>query len=251
MINREKTFSHELEVFRIEVDSAIQFFYARLSIHSFLVKNEKALRLVNETPLFWLTIAGALQTSFFISLGRIFDQETKTHNVYKLLKISQDNSDIFSKEALEARKRKESENANEWIDDFMKNVYVPTDSDFRRLKKLVSKYRQVYENGYQDIRHKVFAHKEKSEPDDVHKLFEKINTHEVQKMLVFLEHLYICLRELFNNGTKPVLLLIKTMSKAEIPEGQITQVQEHMVRETEKFFRMLSSIPNQEMHRIC
>ena len=252
MEDRENIFRHELEVFRTEVESAIQFFYASLSISASLTENEKALRLVNETPLFWRTIFGALQTSFFIVLGRIFDQNSK-HNVDRLLKAAQSNADIFSKEALEARKRKGSESASDWIDDYMKDVYVPTVNDFRRLRKCVSKYRKVYKSGYRDIRKEIFAHKELSKSDAVQKLFDKTNKREAQKLLIFLKCLYDCLWELFNNGKKPLLRPMKysvsAMGMAEIPEWQSTHVQEHMVHETEKFFRILSSVPNQEMHR--
>ena len=73
---REDIFSHELEVFRAEAESAIQFFYAYLGIHASLADNKRALEIVNEAPLFWRTNAGALHTSFFIALGRVFDQNS-------------------------------------------------------------------------------------------------------------------------------------------------------------------------------
>jgi hypothetical protein len=253
MKEREDAFSHELEVFRTEAQSAIQFFYAYLSINAALADNEKALRIVNETPLFWRTNAGALQTSYFIVLGRVFDQSS-SHNIDRLLQAAQDNADIFSKEALEARKRKGSENAGEWIEDYMKDVYVPTVSDFRRLRKHVSKYRKIYVNGYRDIRRKVFAHKELLKSDDEQQLFAKTNTREMQKLLIFLNRLYECLWQLFHNGRKPVLrpmkYSVKAMRKAEIPKWQSGHVQEDMVHETEKFFRILSSVPNKAIRRM-
>jgi hypothetical protein len=251
MKNRENAFSHELEVFKTEAESAIQFFYAYLTIHAALADNEKALQIVNEAPLFWLTIAAALQASSHIALGRVFDQNSN-HNVDRLLKVAQDNKDIFSKGALEARKRMGSANADEWIDDYMKGVYVPTASDFRRLRKHVSKYRRVYKNGCRDIRHKFYAHKALSTPDDVQKLFAKTNIPEMQKLVIFLGRLYDCLWELFHNGRKPVLRpmkwSVKAMRKAGIPKWQSRLVQEQMVHETERFFRILSCLPNQEVH---
>jgi len=156
MKEREDIFRHELEVFRTEAESAIQFFYAYHSIHAFLADNDKALQIVNKAPLFWRTNVGALQTSFFIVLGRVFDQNSN-HNIGRLLKTSQNNADFFSKEALEGRKRKDSKNADEWIDDYMKDAYEPTVSDFRRLRKYVSKYRKIYVNEYRDIRRKIYA----------------------------------------------------------------------------------------------
>ncbi|MCK4820169.1 hypothetical protein KA005_30670, partial [bacterium] len=100
---------------------------------------------------------------------------------------------------------------------------------------------------------KVYAHKELSKPDDMQKLFAKTNVPEMQKLLIFLKRLYECLWELFHNGRKPVLrpmkYSLKAMRKAEIPKWQSSHVQEHMVQEIEKFFRIISSVPNQKMHR--
>lgn len=252
MKDRENTFSHELEVFGTEAELVIQFFYTYLSIYASLAYNEKALRLVNKTPLFWQTIVRALRQSSFITLGRIFDQGSK-HNVDRLLNVARDNAVIFSKEALKDRKIKGCENANEWIGAFMKDVYVPTVSDFRRFKKYVSMYRKVYNNAYRDIRRKRIAHLELSNPDEVQKLFAKINTSEMQDLSTFPKRLHTCLWELFYNGREPVLRpmehSINAMRMAKTPDWQSKPVQEHMVRETENFFRIISAVPNQEMHR--
>ena len=248
--DREEAFLQELEIFRTEAESAIQCLYAYLTLHATLADDKKALRIVNKTPLFWQTNVGALQTSFFIVLGRVFDQNSN-HNIDRLLKVAQDNIDIFSKEALKARKKKDSKNADEWIDDFMKDVYPPAHSDFRRLRKHVAKYRKIYIDGYCDIRRKVFAHKELSKVSDVQQLFAKTNIREMERLLIFLNRLYSCLWQLFHNGRKPVLRAmrysVKSMRTAETPKWQSRHVQELMVQETEKFFRMLSSAHDQKM----
>jgi hypothetical protein len=94
----------------------------------------------------------------------------------------------------------------------------------------------------------VYAHKELTKPDDVQKLFAKTNVPEMQELLIFLKRLYECLWELFHNGRKPVLrpmkYSVKAMRKVEIPKWQSSHVQEHMVQEIEKFFRIISSVPN-------
>ncbi|MEW6108163.1 MAG: hypothetical protein AB1632_03190 [Nitrospirota bacterium] len=252
MKNREDKFNHELEVFRTEIDSAIQFFYAYVTMNAALAGNKDALDMVNRTPLFWKTVSGALQTSFFIALGRIFDQHQKSqHNIDKLIRIAQDNAIIFSKEELEVRARGRSANSSEWIDDFMKRAYVPRADDFRRLRRYVSKYRKIYEKVYRDIRHKLYAHKELSNPDDVKGLFAKTNIREIQKLLIFLNKLHFALWLLFHNGNKPVLRQMKysvnRMRRREIPKWESTHIQEHMVNETEKFFKLLSSIPKRSL----
>ena len=243
---KEDIFTQELEVFRTEVDSAIQFFYVYLTINATLADNKKAHYLVNKTPLFWKTNIGALQTAFFITLGRIFDQKSE-HNVDKLLGIAQEQCPIFSTEALEGRKRKGSPNADQWISEYMRGVYVPTAHDFRRLRAYVQKYRRIYEDRYRDIRKKIYAHKELSKIEDVQRLYAKTNIREIEKLLIFLNRLYQALWQLFHNGRKPTLRPMKysvaSMRKAEVPKWQSRHIQQEMVDETERFFEILSVAP--------
>ena len=236
----EDKFIHELEVFRTEVQSATQFFYAYLAIHSEIAGNKEALKLVNETPLFWKTNIGALQISLFITLGRIFDKTSK-HNIDSLIKTAVKNKNIFSKTSLEARKRNGSNNADEWIDDYMKTVYVPEDADFSRLQKHIEKYRKLYDSNYRKIRNKIFAHKEFSKPSQTQKLFKKTNIRELERIFTFLNKLYEALWQLFNNGRKPILrpvpYSLKSMKKSKTPKGYPITVQEKIVQETVAFFK--------------
>lgn len=121
MIQPEDIFANELEVFRTEAESGIQFFYSYLAVHAVAGEHKEVHRLLNRAPLFWNTALGALQTSTFIALGRVFDQQSK-HNVDRLLKIAQSNMAIFSKEALAGRKRRGSANADEWLDEYLRDV---------------------------------------------------------------------------------------------------------------------------------
>ncbi len=249
MKDKENIFTQELEAFRVEIESATQFLYADLAMNAVLAKDKHKLEIVNRTPLFWRTTAGALHTSFFITLGRIFDQKSN-HNVDKILSIAQKQIVIFSKEALEIRKRAGSANAAEWIDGYMKDVYIPTANDFRKLRKYVGKYRTIYEKVYRDIRHKVIAHKELSNSADIYALYKKTNITEMQKLIVFLNQLYHALWHLYHNGNKPVLRRMKysakRMIKADIPKWQSSYVQERMVADTVQFFQMLSTVKSSE-----
>jgi hypothetical protein len=185
-------------------------------------------------------------------LGRIFDQKSN-HNIDKILSVAQRHIEIFSKEALEKRKRAGSANAAEWIDEYMKSVYVPTAEDFRRLRKYVAKYRKIYETVYKDIRHKVIAHKELSNVDDIHALYAKTNIAEMQKLLIFVNKLYHSLWQLYHNGNKPVLRQMKystkRMIRAELPKWQSHHVQERIVADTVHFLKLLSKIPKEQLNR--
>src|SRR5438093_6294764 len=99
MTNIEKEFDRELEVFRGECESAAQFFFGYLAIHEVAKRREVVFRLLNQNTLFWNTVAGALQTAAIIAIGRVFDQSSP-HNIYKVLRLAQDNPSMLSKASL-------------------------------------------------------------------------------------------------------------------------------------------------------
>jgi hypothetical protein len=55
------------------------------------------------------------------------------HNINQLLRIAQDNPQIFSKDALARRKQGNNPAPPEWLRDYMQSVREPTPKDFRRL----------------------------------------------------------------------------------------------------------------------
>ncbi|MBX3628129.1 MAG: hypothetical protein KF892_24175 [Rhizobacter sp.] len=180
-------FEAQLELFRTEAQSAIQFFYAWDATHAVAAKDKAVVRLLNQAPLFWNTALGALQSSSLVALGRIFDPDQNNHSVTRLLALAHKNLDIFSKGSLADRKRKLSENADEWLDEYLKHVYEPTGDDFRRLKRHVAKRRKLYEEIYRPLRHKVLAHRGVATKAEVSALFAKTNLQELRQLLIFLE----------------------------------------------------------------
>jgi hypothetical protein len=244
-VTPEQQFENELEIFRTEMEAAVQFFYAYLTIHAVARDRPAIYRLLNRTPLFWNTNLGALQTGSFIVLGRIFDQSSK-HNVDRLLKIGQTNLSIFSKAALGARRQRDDPDAIAWLGTYLKDVYVPTSKDFRHLRSLVRKHRATYAAKYRDLRHKLFAHKEVSDPAAVSALFAKTNVRELQRILLFLLALYDALWMLFANGRKPVLRM-RRYSVARIRKkpsvGKGSTLQERLIREIEQFLLAAAAQP--------
>jgi hypothetical protein len=135
-------FEEELEIFRTETQKATQCFYAFLSVHAVAADRDAVRRLLNMAALFWNTSLGALQTSTFIALGRIFDQGSR-HNVDSLFKTAQDDLAVFSKDALATRKQGTNPVPPEWLAEYLRTAYVPTATDFRRLRGYVRRYRKT------------------------------------------------------------------------------------------------------------
>jgi hypothetical protein len=200
----ETQFERELEIFRTEAEGGTQFFYAYLAVHAVAAHRKAVRRLLNETPLFWNTCLAALQTASFMTLGRIFDHDSD-HNLSKLLRITQDHPEIFSKAALGRRKQGNNPEPATWLTEYLGDSYEPTARDFRRIRAHVRKRRKIYESNYRDIRHKWFAHKAVSDQTEIAALFSKTNIRELEQLLAFLRSLYEALWQLFFNGRKPIL----------------------------------------------
>jgi hypothetical protein len=232
-------FGGELELFRTEAESAIQFFYAWDATHAVAATSPKVRRLLNEAPLFWNTSLGALQASTLVALGRLFDPDLNNHSVTKLLASAHSNLQIFSAQALAGRKRSQNTNADEWLPEYLKTVYEPTGEDFRRLKRHVAVRRKIYEEKYRPLRHKVFAHRGVATRDEVADLFAKTNIRELQQLLVFLRRLHQALWELYFNGRKPVLqpsrFSVQRMLDAPFPNPNRGTLQERLVHEVRTF----------------
>lgn len=240
----DEKFRQELEVFRTEEESGTQFFYAYLGVHAIAYDNENVHRLLNTAPLFWNTCLGALQTAAFIALGRVFDQGS-THNLDKVLRIAQENSQIFSKAALARRKHDGTGERPDWLDDYLRNVYEPIPQDFRRLRAHVKRRRKIYEVNYRDVRHKFFAHKAVSDPADAALLFSKGTNRELQQLFTFLGSLHEALWQLFHNGLKPVLrpvrYSVKRIRTLPSPRFRRGSTQEQILREAEAFLLVASA----------
>jgi len=199
----EQRFETELEAFRVDGESAAQFFYAFQTIHYRASSDASLTRLLDRTPMYWNTSLGALREAAFTSLGRVFDSDGRTHNIHRLLKIGQQHNEIFTAAALEARKRTASANASDWIDEFMSDIHEPTAEDWRRLRKHVAKWENVYRRNYRDIRHKVYAHRQRITELETQQLFAKTSYDELEQLFGFLDALYEALWRLYHNGQKP------------------------------------------------
>jgi hypothetical protein len=210
-------FAYELEIFRREAEGGTQFLYQYLAIRAVGGDNQAVYKLLQAAPLFWNTTLAALQLGAFITLGRIFDQDSRAHNLSRLLRLAQDHPEIFTK------------------------GYKPKTSDFRQWRAHVRKRRSIYEARYRDLRRKFFAHKEVVESADVEALFARTNTRELQLIFGFLSRLYEMLWQLFVNGRKPALrparYSIKSIRKRPTSAWKQKSVQEKITHEVEDFLR--------------
>lgn len=188
-----------LERVRKDSDSAVQFMYAWVSFNACAGETATILRRVNHNALFWNTVLGALQTSLFISLGRLFDRDSRSFGLDRLLKTAVRERQIFSRTALARRKAKQSPGAN-WINSYVRDAHVPTKEDFRRLLRYTGTKRRIYEKVYAKIRNQIFAHSGAVTWKRSDDLFSATNIHELQKLALSLSEIHEALWQLYFNG---------------------------------------------------
>jgi hypothetical protein len=156
---------------------------------------------------------------------------------------------MFSKAAIAERKRKGSADADEWLNEYLRDVCVPTPDDFRRLRRYVDARRKIYKSNYKELRNKVYAHKDRKDQKYVQELFAKTSKRELQQILVFLNRLREALWHLFHNGLKPTLrparYSVKRMRGLPPRKHGNPPMQELITHETEEFLKSLVSKPAQ------
>ena len=219
-------FEHELQVFDNDVDEVVQCFYIWRTVHAAARTSRKVYDLLNRNAGFWVVALGSIQANSLIALGRIFDTGKSTHNVRRLLKLAEENSAIFSKEAVRQRKNKDLAKTSDLIDDYMRNVQDPTASDFKRLQSFVDARQKVYKRCYKQLRDKRYAHRERT---SISGFVARTNIQELARLVTDLRKLHRVLWDWHHNGIKPRTSRLRGTAGKEIR------------RDTRKFLKSLIS----------
>jgi len=150
------------ELFSNEVYRATTFYIFWNKLQNEPVNDKKLLAAFNVSPLSWIAIRYSMMVGLIMTLGRIFDTDSDSVSVDDLIKSCIIEIDLFSKDSLRKRKLAQSGFKKEWIEEYMNNSYEPTEKDFQMLKPSINKYKKTYQEYYRPIRHKIFAHSDKS-----------------------------------------------------------------------------------------
>jgi hypothetical protein len=236
-----RQFLTQLKNFDSEARNAARYVYADFAIQYAASKSKRLLNRLNDTPTFWLTVSAAFQTAAYISLGRIFDNNSR-YNVYQLLCSAESNISLFQREALAERKREDQTSDPPWLAEYIDNAYYPNPSDFARLRKRVDEYHELYKKTIKPARNKYIAHREKQDHEEVAALFRRAKVKDLWRLTIFLQQLYEVLWELFHNGRKPRFRQMRYSVAAMFekpPRG--SSAHEAIVRETQKLMQFIDS----------
>jgi hypothetical protein len=236
-------FERELDVFYRQVAEPAQFLFTERGIDRVALANKRTLRALNATPMFWNTVVSALQYAAIVAVGRAFDHDTP-YNAARIVRIAQQNPQLFTKDALAARKRKENANADEWLPSYLRQVHVPSASEFRRLRKLVYKYQASYDNRLRPIRRQHYAHTDVTDDTELSAIFAMAQFTEIEKMVVFLLQLHEALRDLFRHGRRVRLQRMPRSSRQLVRrpfhDPRNMTVQEKTIIEVRRFLHLLT-----------
>lgn len=194
-------FSESLNIIEKNLDEAIGAYFVYDNIMQNAVLDELFLQKLNQNKYFWRYIFCSLQTTYFMCLGRIFDNKSKFLSINAFLNECTRNINLFSKTELMKRKADNFSSKND-LQNYIDNAYEPNLADFKNLKNIIKAYNKEYEDNYRDIRHTVFAHTEITKKDELEKLFSKTSRDKLEEILMVLKHILIGLFGLYHNGHK-------------------------------------------------
>ncbi len=205
MLPAEKEFERELAAVDRDIGLFAQYFYGYQATHYLASKDPKLIRTMNWQAMYWNTHLGALQEAAFSTLGRIFDTDSRSHSIHRLLLLARQNESIFDLDALRARKLASSEDASEWIDEYLASCHKPTAADWTKLSKYLDKWYAVFVIRYRPLRHKVYAHRDRLDSTALEELFSATSYRELEKLIAATAALHDAISGLYYNGHKPVL----------------------------------------------
>lgn len=164
-------------------------------------QDSKMFQAMQANSQFWMDYKHSSIVFAIITLGRILDKNSNAHKIERLIKAAQ-NSDLFNNDKLRERKIKRSDNADEWINNYINNAHELSSKNFSEILSFAEETRKKWET-VKDLRNKIYAHQEAL--DDIKKvaIFKKSTYgafQEIIERLLTLEHIFW---EAFHNGKPP------------------------------------------------
>ncbi|OCH31083.1 hypothetical protein A6E13_18450 [Aliivibrio fischeri] len=171
-------------------------------INSVAFDNKDIIAAINRTPSSWNIFLHSLQTTTFMSLGRIFDTNGKSFSIHKLARFCSKNIHEFDRQNLRLRKMEGHVEEPEWLDEYLNSAYYPNQGDIDRLKKDIEKNKRIYQLNYKPIRNKMMAHKDFSKIGKGEELFGKTNITELEGVISFCNQVKLGVQDQYHNGRK-------------------------------------------------
>jgi len=212
------------EMVRQDIECAIACNCTYLTINNLAVSDEELYQTFYRNRGYWHLTQYALQATFFISLGRVFDEKKSTASIQRLVESTIDHPGFFSKAAVRLEKiRLHNGHEPEWLDEYMARAWEPTRADLESIDNALRPHHEKFKQIYQPIRHVYFAHRGRLGADVIGRLFARTVIKDVSEILKFLYTVVDSIWEMWANGTR--LDLVGTQAYDRFAEQQSRQAE--------------------------
>ncbi len=185
-----------------DFESAVHTFYTNVDIGDIASKHPAVYEELNKNALFWQIVLGSLQTTFFVSLARIFDDDIDAKSLNALIKATLENPELFTKKANLRRKLKDCTERPEWLRSYIKQLWQPSLDDLRDIPRYMRPHNKKFRDVYLAIRTNVFAHTLVSKKEEIDHLFSQTVVGDIEDILEAILNALGAIRELYLNGNK-------------------------------------------------
>lgn len=211
---------------RKETETTLRVFYA-LRQFRLMLTSESDVEKINKNANFWMVYESSLRTNMFIGIRRLYESKPGTFNFQKFIDKCLANLTSFSPDALRRRKCEASANADEWIEEYMKDVYEPSADDFRSLAKLVRNNSKNMKGAYTQAASKIYAHAIHMDYASMAAISDKLNFDEIEQALTSIWHAYEQVWQMFENGRRPSFSIANYPYAQEVIDSVSRQVRGH------------------------
>lgn len=195
----ETEYNRDFKLIADQIIGATRAYYTGKEINKFAGETNENLQKISRDGHFWNGQLYALQTTWFIILGRIFDPTRGAYSIHDFLKSTVAYKGIFSRDALAERKRRASGHAEpEWLEGYVKAAWEPSAADLERIRATIEASDAKWKKVYQPIRNKIFAHTDpKAVVED---LFRDTLVGDIEDILHDLNKVRTAVFQLLENG---------------------------------------------------
>jgi hypothetical protein len=178
----------------------ILHYYLRMGFHA--QENSEELKAINQSPRFWLDWNFMALQTVIIFLGKIFDGQSRTHNLTALLEALPNSMSHFSKEELRKRKIKAGLTDLEILDTYIADAHELDASDIIAINEQAEEAKKIWKKIY-PLRNRFYAHHQMLTNEERDKLFRRVTYDELELIVQILLNISFALEQAEINGRKP------------------------------------------------
>lgn len=208
---------------RKESETALRVLYALKQFKRFLT-NQEQVELLNTNVTFWIQYEASFTSTLLIRIRRLYESKNSTFNFQKFIKYCLENVSDFSISALKSRKISGSDNAEEWIDEYMAGIYGAQPDDFKELSKTVRENSKKMKGKYSNAASTIYAHAVHMDVETIQSITSELDLDEIETALLSIWHCYEQIWQMYENGRVPTFDVGRYQHEQEVYDSVTKQL---------------------------